>query len=395
MKRILTIVLVFIMTFSASAQSQLLGTYKVGGEDKPVYYNQKTQTVFIETYDDTCNPYIVLSGDERIGAFKKALIETKDTFTVMKKNTPKATTTEMPVLFNSFTVSWSKSRINYTGISGDLHPILHVSKENGTLAARVAIMGETVDFKDRRTKASFFMLFNDENEIQQLIDLLSFNSNLAKVSDQCPPGAVDLGLKTLDGNKIYWASCNLGASSPEDFGDYYSWGEIDPRTNDLEISPSNYKWVKRDGWDTVYTKYNNSNKGIVDNKIVLDPEDDAAHVRLGEYWHMPTKEEYLALVENRLLTWEWTTLNGINGYKITSNISGYEGNWVFLPAAGMRLGDHSQDEGSRCIYWLPYLDDPRFPDYAKVIDFNEIHHYDSLSSVNRYIGLPIRPVYAK
>ena len=147
--------------------------------------------------------------------------------------------------------------------------------------------------------------------------------------------AVDLGLS------VKWATMNVGANSPEEYGDYFAWGETTPKeTYSLET----YKWCK--GSQYTLTKYcNNSGYGTVDNKTVLDPEDDAAHVNWGGTWRIPTDKEYEELVDN--CTWIWTTLNGVNGY----NVIGSNGNSIFLPAAGYRSYDSLSTDGSRGNYW--------------------------------------------
>ena len=129
--------------------------------------------------------------------------------------------------------------------------------------------------------------------------------------------AVDLGLS------VKWANMNVGAESPEDYGNYYAWGET-------ATQKETYNWSTyfdtNDGGNT-FTKYNNEG-----GKTVLDPEDDAAHVYWGGSWRMPTKAECQELLD--YCTWTWTTQNGINGYKVTSNKAGYTDKFIFLPAAG-------------------------------------------------------------
>ena len=151
---------------------------------------------------------------------------------------------------------------------------------------------------------------------------------------------VDLGLS------VKWATCNVGASSPEEFGGYYAWGEIEEKEN---YSWNTYKWCNG-SYDT-QTKYcTSSSYGTVDNKTVLDPEDDVAHVKWGGTWRMPTLEEQIELLYN--CTWSWTTQNGVNGYKVT----GPNGNSIFLPAAGCRIGTEVSGRGSGGCYWSSSLD---------------------------------------
>lgn len=144
--------------------------------------------------------------------------------------------------------------------------------------------------------------------------------------DSGSKGAVDLGLS------VKWATCNLGASSPEQSGDFYAWGEIKPKT---AFSWDNYKWTyeEKSSYGEVIllrSKYNsNTNQGKVDKKTNLDPEDDAARVKLGGNWRMPTKREFQELIDN--CTWTLTTQNGVDGYEVTSKSNG---NSIFLPFTG-------------------------------------------------------------
>ena len=152
--------------------------------------------------------------------------------------------------------------------------------------------------------------------------------------------AVDLGLS------VKWATHNVGASKPEEYGGYYAWGETEVKEN---YTWETYKWCNG-SYDTM-TKYcTNSNSGTVDNKTVLDPEDDVAHVKWGGSWRMPTMAEQDEL--RTKCTWQWTTLNGVNGYRVT----GPNGNSIFLPAAGYRYGTSLYDVGSSGLYWssTPY-----------------------------------------
>ena len=150
---------------------------------------------------------------------------------------------------------------------------------------------------------------------------------------------VDLGLS------VKWATCNIGANSPEEYGDYFAWGEVEPKEY---YDWSTYKHGSR--YDLLKKYCNNSNygyNGFTDEKIVLDPEDDAAYINWGGVWRMPTKEEQEELVKNCVCI--WITLNGVNGAKII----GPNGNFIFLPAAGFKYND---DVGSFNRYWSSSYD---------------------------------------
>ena len=132
--------------------------------------------------------------------------------------------------------------------------------------------------------------------------------------------AVDLGLS------VKWATMNIGASAPEEYGDYFAWGETEPKT---DYSWSTYKWCN--GSEYTQTKYcTRSSYGTVDNKTVLDLSDDAANANWGGSWRMPTESEMDELRHN--CTWIRKKQDGtFIGYKVTSDITG---NSIFLPAAG-------------------------------------------------------------
>ena len=148
---------------------------------------------------------------------------------------------------------------------------------------------------------------------------------------------VDLGLPS----GTLWADRNVGADSPEAYGDYFAWGETAPKST---YDWSTYKWCK--GSYNTMTKYcTNRYCGTVDNKTVLDLEDDAAYVNMGKDWRMPTYDEQKELRNN--CTWTWTTQNGTRGYKVT----GPNGNSIFLPAAGYRDDSNLYRVGSYGCYW--------------------------------------------
>ncbi len=177
---------------------------------------------------------------------------------------------------------------------------------------------------------------------------------------------VDLGLPS----GLKWATCNVGANSPEDYGYYFAWGEVEPKT---AYYWDTYKYYD----DSNLTKYTSN-----DSKTVLDPEDDAATVNWGGAWRMPTKAEQDELRNN--CTWDWTTQNGVNGYKVT----GPNGNSIFLPAAGYKY-EGSLGAGSYGYYWSSSLgtDSPVIAYYVYFGSDNVGWDYDT-----RNYGLSVRPV---
>ena len=191
---------------------------------------------------------------------------------------------------------------------------------------------------------------------------------------------VDLGLPS----GLMWAAYNVGATKPEEYGGYYAWGEIEEKE---EYSWETYKWCK--GSFTTQTKYcTSSYHGAVDNKTVLDPEDDVAHVKWGGSWRMPTKAELDELLTN--CTWTWTTLNGVNGYKVTSKTNG---NSIFLPAAGERYGTDLSDSGSRGGYWSSSLNGNYSNSACYLYFYRGCYNWGDIGdSGRRYYGHSVRPV---
>ena len=197
---------------------------------------------------------------------------------------------------------------------------------------------------------------------------------------------VDLGLPS----GIKWATCNVGATKPEEYGNYYAWGETEPKTT---YDWNTYKWgtatydEEYEWWDLeTQTKYcTNSDYGTVDNKTVLDLEDDAARANWGGAWRMPTDAEWTELREN--CTWTWTTKNGVNGYEVKSKTNG---NSIFLPAAGYRLGDDLFYAGEFGYYWSSSLG-MGYPYLAWIVYFfsGSVFRY----SYDRCCGHSVRPVY--
>ena len=171
--------------------------------------------------------------------------------------------------------------------------------------------------------------------------------------------AVDLGLS------VKWASFNLGATKPEEYGLYYAWGEIESKD---EHSFGTYSM----------TKYS-----FTDGKKVLDPEDDVAYYRSGGIWRMPTDAEWTELRSK--CTWSWTTMNGIYGRRVT----GPNGSSIFLPAAGYCDAMGLQDIGVRGAYWSSSLY-TNSPDAAWSVSFSSSKV--SRNCIYRNYGLSIRPV---
>ena len=205
-------------------------------------------------------------------------------------------------------------------------------------------------------------------------------------ASKVPEGAVDLGIEMTreDGTtyKIYWAESNLNfknglCTKPEDYGDYYAWGETVPKER---FDLSNYKWCD---YQEKMTKY-----FLGDEKSVLDEGDDAAHVKLGGRWRMPTRAEWDKLVE--VCSWKWSDENGVNGYKVM----GPNGNEIFLPAAGVMDKTELDFEATRGYYWSSNNSVDAFSNSAYDLYFANTKHY-SISTVGRQYGCSVRPVWEK
>ena len=171
-------------------------------------------------------------------------------------------------------------------------------------------------------------------------------------------GYVDLGLS------VKWATCNMGASSPEDYGSYYAWGETSIKPPYEAVNSRTYRKEVGDiGGNASY---------------------DAARANWGSTWRLPTSDEIDELIKK--CKWKWITMNGKNGYKVTSKVNGRS---IFLPAAGFRNIHGLRYAGSNGSYWSS-TPDTSSTNGAYYLNF-------SSSSVNRnyisrFLGKSIRPV---
>ena len=189
------------------------------------------------------------------------------------------------------------------------------------------------------------------------------------------PEWVDLGLPSGS----LWATCNVGASSPEQYGDYFAWGETE--TKDY-YDTETYKWYNSS--DSTLTKYcTDSQYGTVDNKTELDPEDDAATVNMGPSWRMPSQDQMKELINCCIV--QKAKMKGVSGLQIT----GPNGNTIFLPAAGYRSRDELSTVGFDCNYWTRTL--TSWPVCASYLFFNSMEVYTSYG-VGRVIGNSVRAV---
>ena len=263
-------------------------------------------------------------------------------------------------------------------------------------------------FGTASASAQYYMnvVQKDGEKVQYLVS----NIDSVYFSGQEGPAAnyeyVDLGLS------VKWATCNVGATKPEEYGDYFAWGETEPyyeagyaqenpQAHWKDGKTSGYTWTNykfRTSGDLFsnvnFSKYNTSSSyGSVDNNTTLDLEDDVAHVQWGGTWRMPTKADWDNL-QNKC-TWKWygsanTEFNGVAGYKVTSNIEGYTDRFIFLPAAGCRSGTLLYNVGSYGHYWSSSLYSD-FPYLAWKIYFDS-SYVDASYYDNRFNGFSVRPV---
>lgn len=191
-----------------------------------------------------------------------------------------------------------------------------------------------------------------EKEICRLVDEVYNRKNSIENGHEW----VDLGLPS----GLKWASCNVGASRPEEYGDYFAWGEVEPKGN-----------------------YSNENYRYHDDPETLPLKADAAHANWGGNWRMPTDDEWTELREE--CEWKWCTQDGVSGYRVT----GPNGNSIFFPAAGYRYDTSLYDAGSDGNYWSSSLLTD-YSGYAYCVDFysSNVDRYGD----SRYGGRSVRPV---
>lgn len=215
-------------------------------------------------------------------------------------------------------------------------------------------------------------------EIARQLALLKAAAGIGGSTDKVE--YVDLGLPS--GN--LWAKCNLGASSPEAYGDYYAWGEVEPKQ---EYTKSNHKWYKEGAPSQGFTKYNNE-----DGKLTLEDEDDAVIQKLGNGWRTPTLADFRELTNQKYTTIEKTTLNGVAGYQITSKKNKKS---IFIPCAGFKNSEKPQtraisdnEEVAVCMTNLRRIDNMVYNAWTFAFQNDRIGRYGK----RRPDGISVRPV---
>ncbi len=208
------------------------------------------------------------------------------------------------------------------------------------------------------------------------------NAQISQQPIQAPePVVEDIEYEYVDmGLSVKWATCNVGATKPEELGTYFAWGE--KNTKDI------YNWSTYAHYDSdksVLTKYcTRTRSGKVDNKIIIDYADDVVYVEREDNCRMPTAQEMNELCEK--CAWVWMEKNGVAGYKVISNITGKS---IFLPAAGFMYNDRLYSTKTDGYYWSSSVN-TQYPEEAYGVHFNA----NSVSRSNdyRYYGRSIRPV---
>ena len=185
---------------------------------------------------------------------------------------------------------------------------------------------------------------------------------------------VDLGLS------VKWATCNLGAEQPWEYGDYYAWGEVNTKSSYTE---DNYKYGKESKMTKYCGSYMFGYQMFTDDLKTLEKEDDAAYQNKGDAWRIPTYAEIQELISS--CTWTYTTLNGRNGYKVTSNKTGFTDRSIFLPCerTSNTVGYYWSSENQR---------GNNYADCASCLHFNNSTIEIIWKVQYRYYGYSIRPV---
>ena len=272
-----------------------------------------------------------------------------------------------------------------------LKPYLTVETNNsgyGTVSGSgYYMLGEEVTITATPKFGFEFVEWNDGNtDNQRIITMGNADVTYTAIFEVIPMviAGTENGYDYVDlGLSVKWATCNVGATTPTGYGNYYAWGETEPKTT---YNWSTYKWCN--GSYNTLTKYNTSSScGTVDNKIVLELADDAARANWGGAWRMPTDAEWTELCTK--CTWTWTSDyngTGVAGRIVTSKTNG---NHIFLPAAGDRYYDDLRSAGGNGLYWSSSLNTDG-PDDAWNVNFLS----DNVNRFNgfRFCGRSVRPV---
>ncbi len=337
-----------------------------------------------EDQGDNPSKYIVYSGSTTDGndnitlSNKTALV----TFSIFSKNDKlsyaKHTFTGSPV------VGRMKIDANGTSVVSGTQSVRLSLAGNGDYYFPVLPCSITkVISKYQRSKTTFYRVVGSMNRNVSPNIIVGFGK--FDVTSHIFTEAADLGLS------VCWSLLNFGGTSTVDYdyGDYYAWGETNSKE---DYSWSTYAFELGTDETGPFSKYViDSSYGTVDNKTVLDSEDDVINVKAGYGWRMPTEAEWRELMDTDNCSWTWTSTSGVKGYLVESKKSGYEGNSIFLPAAGSYYNTSLRNAGSVGEYWSSSSSDSFYLYGAWGLNFTS--SYVSLDPTTyRCIGLSIRGV---
>ena len=238
-----------------------------------------------------------------------------------------------------------------------------------------------VELKNLQSDTEYHVYYEVSNVFSTVVVTGNYSFITAKKGEKpnptVTPEYVDLGLPS----GVKWATFNVGATKPEEYGDYFAWGETEPK----ELYDwSTYKWC--DGSYNTLTKYNtDSEYGVVDNKKILESSDDVAYVNWGGNWRMPSVDEWNELLSHCSLKWE--ERNGVSGVVL---VSVQNGNSLFLPAAGVyHYNNGLISQNTEGYYRTNSLDESRGTISLGFSYTGSINWYAN----DRCFGQPVRPVY--
>ena len=212
----------------------------------------------------------------------------------------------------------------------------------------------------RVSREGHIVFYNSEYAVADTLTLVQAGNPNVSLYE-----AVELGLS------VKWASCNVGAESPEEYGDYFAWGETTTKSSYTESNSVTYGLSISDL----------ESRGIIGSDGNLTAAYDAATANWGDNWRMPTLDEIKELIDR--CTWEWTSVNGVKGHLVV----GPNGNRIFLPVAGHRKSTLLFNAGSNGYYCSATADSNS--DYAYLFDFSWTYIY---GRTLRYVGFTVRPV---
>ena len=216
---------------------------------------------------------------------------------------------------------------------------------------------------------------------------------------QAQPEIIDRAYVEM-GDGLKWATCNVGADKPEDFGDFFAWGMTETYYSCL--NPLTWKdWAAEEGYSFLSNKYFKEIDGEykaqkyngTDGKTVLEPQDDAATANWGGAWRTPTQEEWARLRNEDNFTWTWETKGEVKGFTVTSKVKGYEGNQIFIPAAGHYVAKTTIFKNFRCECWsssVAAANNSVNHTHARLFRYGEAG--GEVTVEGRYMGAPVRPV---